>query len=402
MDEILDYLFSYLRDNFDIETGILALTDRRKNILTFYKPEHAPHFEDDMKAYLAELTIPMKEYQGIMGRVFSRQKPFYLPRTDYDFPDEIDRRFIETLKLSELLIVPLVIYNKVNAIIFLTNYKTRMNLTRAGIKRISIFLDQISGAINSSSLLEDVKAEREKSDKLLLNILPEKVAEELKEKDEVEPLIYDSVSVLFTDFVGFTKIGMSISPDELIRELDGCFTQFDEIIARFKLEKLKTIGDSYMCAGGLPVTNTTHPVDACLAALEFQAFMNQMRKIKGDMGLSYWELRLGINTGPVTAGVVGKHKFAYDIWGDTVNTASRMESSGVPGRVNISGATYELVRDYFECEYRGEIEAKGKGRVPMYYVNRIREQLSADDAGRLPNDDFKQMYGKISNGTSFK
>jgi len=243
-----------------------------------------------------------------------------------------------------------------------------------------------------------IAKERSKSDDLLLNILPETVANELKEKETVEPLFYESVSVLFTDFVGFTKVSESMPPDELVQELDGCFTQFDEIIQRNGLEKLKTIGDAYMCAGGLPETNFTHPVDICLAAVEMQAFMEQMRAIKSGLKLPFWELRLGINTGPVTAGVVGKHKFAYDIWGDTVNTASRMESSGKSGKVNISGQTYELVRDFFDCKSRGKVTAKGKGRIPMYFVNRIKVELSEDADGRLPNEEFRRLYAKLKAG----
>ncbi len=237
--------------------------------------------------------------------------------------------------------------------------------------------------------------EQKKSDTLLLNILPRSVADELKEKGHVAPLQYDSVTVLFTDFVGFTRAAETLPPDQLVTELDGCFTYFDEVATRHNLEKLKTIGDAYMCAAGLPERNHTHAIDACLAALEFQAFMNQMKDIKGGIGMPYWELRLGIHSGPVTAGVVGKNKFAYDIWGDTVNTASRCESSGVSGRVNISGDTYRLIADFFECEYRGKVAAKGKGDVDMYFLIGIRPELSRDSAGLAPNESFERKYVEL-------
>ena len=209
-----------------------------------------------------------------------------------------------------------------------------------------------------------IEIQRQKSEELLLNILPKAVADELKLNGATQPLHYDSVTVIFTDFKGFTKISEQMSAEELVGELDIFFTSFDELADKYKLEKLKTIGDAYMCAGGLPTVNNTHPVDACLFALQVQFVMKETKRIKSEKGLPFWELRLGIHTGPVVAGVIGKKKFAYDVWGDAVNTAARMESSGEPGRINISGRTYDLVKDFFEFDYRGKIGAKiGRAHV---------------------------------------
>jgi len=215
---------------------------------------------------------------------------------------------------------------------------------------------------------DEIEYERERSDKLLLNILPEETAEELKEKGSATPKHYDQVSVLFTDFKGFTNIAEKLTPKELVAELNNCFLEFDKIIDKHKLEKIKTIGDAYMCAGGIPVENTTNPIDIVKAGLEIKDYMENLKKERETAGEDFWELRIGIHTGPVVAGVVGKNKFAYDIWGDAVNTASRMESSGVPGKVNISGETYEIIKDQFKCTYRGKIKAKNKGEVDMYIV----------------------------------
>jgi class 3 adenylate cyclase len=218
-----------------------------------------------------------------------------------------------------------------------------------------------------------IARERDRSDKLLLNILPAETAEELKEKGSATPKHYDMVSVLFTDFKGFTKIAEKLTAVELVAELDNSFLEFDKIIDIHNLEKIKTIGDAYMCAGGIPVANTTNPVDIVKAGLKIREYMDQLKADREARNEDFWELRIGIHTGPVVAGVVGKNKFAYDIWGDAVNTASRMESSGVPGKVNISGATYELIKDHFECTYRGKIQAKNKGEIDMYIVEREKQ-----------------------------
>ena len=221
-----------------------------------------------------------------------------------------------------------------------------------------------------------IKIEREKSEKLLLNILPEETAAELKEKGYASPQHYDMVTVLFTDFVGFTMVSEKMTPKEIVQELDYCFMAFDRIIDKNNLEKIKTIGDSYMCAGGIPVANQTNPFDVVNAALEIRDFMEKERAARDKKGEIYWQLRIGVHTGPVVAGVVGKNKFAYDIWGDAVNTASRMESSGEAGKVNISGFTHEIVKDHFDCTYRGKIKAKNKGEVDMYFVEGKKNRVS--------------------------
>ena len=243
-------------------------------------------------------------------------------------------------------------------------------------------------------LTRNLNQERAKSDSLLLNILPSSVAEELKANDSVSPRHYESASVLFTDFVGFTQIAEGMTPDELIAELDACFSRFDAIARKHKLEKIKTIGDSYMAAGGVPAANRTHAVDSVLAALEIQRFMMDLAEKKRALNLPCWQLRLGIHTGPLVAGVIGREKFAYDVWGDTVNTASRLESSGVAGRINISGATYEQVKDFFVSEYRGKISAKHKGEIDMYFVNAIQPLLSQESAE--PNQRFVELYNMLN------
>ena len=215
---------------------------------------------------------------------------------------------------------------------------------------------------------KELEKEKKKTDDLLLNILPKEVAEELKEFGKAMPTYYDQSTVLFSDLVGFTQIAEKMSPEELVHQLDACFHAFDEIIERNNLEKIKTIGDGYMAAGGLPVANDTNPENAVNAAIEMVDYMKELNNNRGAQHKGVWQLRIGIHTGELIAGVVGKNKFVYDIWGDTVNNASRMESSGEPGQINISKDTYLLVKGKFDCKHRGKIEVKGKEDADMYFV----------------------------------
>ena len=216
-----------------------------------------------------------------------------------------------------------------------------------------------------------ISKEKKRSDELLMNILPEETAEELKRTGSAKTQTFESVSVMFTDFKNFTQASEKLTPEELVAEINYCFSEFDRIVTRHGIEKIKTIGDAYMCAGGLPVANASHPFDVISAGLEIIDFIEINKNERIQKGQPFFEIRLGIHTGPVVAGIVGIKKFAYDIWGDTVNTASRMESSGQAGKVNISDSTYALVKDRFTCVHRGKIEAKNKGLIDMYFVEGV-------------------------------
>lgn len=213
--------------------------------------------------------------------------------------------------------------------------------------------------------------EKERSEELLLNILPAEVAEELKLNGESPARAFDQVTVLFTDIKEFTMISEQLSATELVAEINVCFQAFDEITSQFKIEKIKTIGDAYLAAGGLHLPRKTEPKNVVLAALAMQKFVQERRIVNKQRGVIGFEMRCGIHTGPVVAGIVGIKKFQYDIWGDTVNTASRIESNGEVGKVNISQLTYELIKDdeEFSFEKRGKFQVKGKGEIEMYFVS---------------------------------
>ena len=219
----------------------------------------------------------------------------------------------------------------------------------------------------------EIETEKKRSDDLLLNILPQEVAEELKRTGKYESRYFDKVTVMFTDFKDFTKISELVTPKKLVEDIDFIFRAFDDIMERNQLEKIKTIGDAYLCVSGLPDTTTHNPMNVLKAATEIQDFIKELIEEKRKENQPFFDIRIGIHTGPLVAGIVGAKKFAFDIWGDTVNTAARMEQNCEPGKINLSGSTFKEVLTRVEYTYRGKVEAKNKGEIDMYYLNRIFE-----------------------------
>ncbi|MCZ8347587.1 MAG: adenylate/guanylate cyclase domain-containing protein [Leptospiraceae bacterium] len=294
--------------------------------------------------------------------------------------------FNENVSLSFIFI------NSINIIILV--------ILAQALLKISSYISFVNNGIQRSKAIEKksrntIAKEKAISEKLLQNILPKEIADELTKTGSSIPKSYKSVTVMFTDFSGFTKIVNELEAEKLVEELDKCFSYFDSVTKKYKLEKIKTIGDSYMICAGIPIENKTHPVDSILAAMEIQSFMNQMKEIKQAQNIPYWELRLGVNTGPLIAGVIGEMKFSYDVFGDTVNTASRMESTGIVGKINISKNTYKFVHEFFDCEYRGKLPAKNKGLIDMYFVNGIKKELSLNEEKRVPNKLFHEKYSEL-------
>ncbi|MDN3642873.1 adenylate/guanylate cyclase domain-containing protein [Lutimonas halocynthiae] len=299
--------------------------------------------------------------------------------------------FVIKNQTISMMCVPLTSQGKTNGLLYLENNLLKGVFNRNRINLLQMLSGQIGISIDNALLYEnleekvvertkeiekqklEIEEQKEKSDSLLLNILPKHAAEELKSTGSYKAQSYDNVSVMFCDIVSFTKLGESMDADMLVNELHEFFSGIDDIILKYKIEKIKTIGDSYLCASGLDEgENNESTINMINASNEILKFLKALNQTKEKENRPNFIVRIGIHTGPVTAGVVGKSKYAYDIWGDTVNTASRMESSGTPGKINVSGDTYQIIKDDFDCEYRGKIKAKNKGEIDMFYVNSLK------------------------------
>jgi adenylate cyclase len=289
------------------------------------------------------------------------------------------------ISFFSVTVLPLWYFSRLAIILYIVMFSLiiRVLYDQLGLRfaRKQYMLEQI---INNRT--EDLIIEKEKTEALLANLLPRNTAAEIMSKGKATKIKYNFVTVLFSDIQGFTKIAEETNPEVLIDELDKFFFYFDSVVEKYSIEKIKTIGDAYMCAGGIPEKNRTNPVEVILAALEMRIYMNKLKETSEIEGMRYWDIRIGIHTGTVVAGVVGQKKLSYDIWGDTVNIASRMESSGEAGKINISGTTYEFVKEFFTCEYRGKMPVKYKGELEMYFVEGIIPALS--DENGAPNNKF--------------
>ncbi|MCR9131484.1 MAG: response regulator [bacterium] len=254
-------------------------------------------------------------------------------------------------------------------------------------------LERVQHGLNASN--QELEITKREYEDLLQNIFPKKVAESLLAYGTVTPERYEDATFMFTDFHDFSRIVPDLNPEKLIESLSFYFDKFDLFVEQHGIIKIKTIGDSYMAAGGIPERNKTHPIDTVLAALKMRSFVEQLERALPE-SIPYFPLRIGINTGESVVGVIGKKRFAYDVWGTAVNLAARMEQNSANNSINISQSTYERVKDFFECEPRGEIEARNIGKVEMYFLKRIKPEYSDDEEGVIPNRQFIRDYNFIA------
>jgi histidine kinase len=302
--------------------------------------------------------------------------------------------FIRRNRPKSILCMPFINQGKLQGVIYLANNLMTGAFTEKRIALLRLLTGQIAVSIQNSLFYEELenkvqerteqlRVEMKKSDDLLLNILPENVAAELKLNGRSLPRHFEQVAVLFTDFKDFTQVSEKLSPAELVSELDLCFRNMDGIVARYKLEKIKTIGDAYLCVSGLPDPDDYSITNTIKTAMDMLQFVNKMQEQRIAEGKTFFSIRIGIHTGPVVAGIVGDRKFAYDIWGDTVNTAARMEQSSEANRINISGAVYQHIKERFNCTYRGKLPAKNKGNIDMYFVEYEKSAAALHSMGEL-------------------
>jgi adenylate cyclase len=376
-----DSVISFIPEGkrIDNSSGEQLVIDYRSNNIRFeLVPNEKVEFQYFLKGFDRKWTTPgtsnYKEYTNISAGHYIFQARFIDAAGQEGDVLSFSFRVLPLWYFSAFAIV---LYFVLVILIIWAIYN-QLNLRFA---RKQYMLEQI---INNRT--EDLIVEKEKTEALLANVLPKTTADEIMSKGKSTKIKYNFVTVLFSDIQGFTKIAEEMNPEVLIDELDKFFFYFDSVVERLGIEKIKTIGDAYMCAGGIPEKNRTNPVEVILAALEMQDYMKRLKESSEVEGLKYWDIRIGIHTGTVVAGVVGQKKLSYDIWGDTVNTASRMESAGDAGKINISGTTYEFVKEFFLFDYRGKIPVKYKGELDMYFVTGIIPELSDKNGG--PNRKF--------------
>jgi class 3 adenylate cyclase len=372
-----------IEDDLQVAQSLIGIGNTY-NLMENYKMALNSYLEAEASAKSIGAVKELQEIYEGLSLAYSKLNDFsnafiyqtYLTRVNYELYNAENDRKIDRLQFAYDL------EKKQGEIDLLTKDKALQDLEMQKQKLanyvylVGIVLTVIIVLILLYSYREKVKTfkildiQKIQIENLLLNILPKEVANELQNEGAATPKYFDRVSVLFTDFKGFTKISDGLSPNELVDHLNSFFHAFDDIIEAHNLEKIKTIGDAYMCAGGIPVPNDTHPFDIVKAALDIQDYINRKNEERLSRGEIPWNLRIGIHTGPVVAGVVGKKKYAYDIWGNTVNIASRMESNGEIGKVNISASTYNLIKDKYQCLHRGKISAKNVGEIDMYFIEK--------------------------------
>lgn len=348
---IIDYFDSF----FQIDLSSSAFGYPKQNVISY-------QLEGYDNGWVESSDLPSARYN-------------FVPAGQYTFKvkGEVfgDSSYIKPFEL--IIIVKQAFYEKLWFLLLCIGSMTALAsfIIRYRMKRIQRRALMLEEKVNVRT--KELQAEKKKSEDLLLNILPYEVAEELKEHGSSRAKKYKEVTVLFTDFKGFTRIASETEPEELVSEIDYCFRGFDKIVTKYKLEKIKTIGDAYLCVGGIEHAIDSQSREVVLAALEIQEFMEHRKMERKNSGEFYFEIRLGIHTGPIVAGIVGLKKFAFDIWGDTVNTASHIESSSRVGFVNISEDTFKLICSDFNCIYRGKVDMKNKEPMDMFFVDSIKE-----------------------------
>ncbi len=385
LEALLEKLITYAMENTGAQEGHFLINRNGEWILevsTQANHELHTHFPKTPLGESSEVSSAIVNYAK------GSKEPLLIEDAINTKPFESDQT-VQQKGLKSILCIPFINQSKVSGVIYLTHSQNEQAFSKKQISLMRLMAAQIGGVIENALLYEnmeklvqdrtkELEEEKQKSDALLLNILPKEVASELIEKGKASARLHQQVSVMFVDIKDFTRIAQRLSPDDLVRNLQLFFTRFDEIIASLGLEKIKTIGDAYMAAGGIPVPTQDHHLKMVKAAKEILSFTDEFNRQSQKENKPVFEIRIGIHLGPVVAGVVGHTKFAYDIWGDTVNIASRMESNSATGKINVSEDFYNRIKANYDCDYRGELEVKNKGKMKMYFVGDAKEQAHVE------------------------
>lgn len=376
LEKLLSNLLSILMENVGAQRGFLIL-NRQNNLLI--EAEHNIDFDKPIVLQSEDILAVNKVCVSIVNYVWRTNEIVLLDDAQSANTFSTDN-YLLNQKIRSVLCVPIKNQGKTSALIYLENNLTNSAFKENRLDMIKMLASQaaisIENAILYNSLEQQVEdrtlelvKEKKKADELLLNILPLEIAEELKEKGEASAKVYNQATILFADFKNFTKVVEDMNPQLLVKLIDRYFSQFDQIMQTHGIEKIKTVGDAYIAAGGVPDPKKGSPEKVIKAAIEMHKFTKQVILENKPKGLPFFEIRIGIHTGPVVAGVVGKLKFAYDIWGDTVNIAARLEQNSDAGKINISGSTFKAIQHFYSCTYRGKVSAKNKGEIDMYFVD---------------------------------
>lgn len=372
LSKLLSVLLNNVVENAGAQKGFLMLFSNQELFIEAYID--LPNSKEEIMPHISPFYADLLAESALKYAIRTKQNLVIMDATTNN--QFLNDKYVVNNNVHSIMCLPVINQGKFIGLLYLENAATTGAFTQDRVELLSLLSSQIAISIDNALLYEsleqkvndrteELSKEKKKSDDLLYNILPYETAQEIKLNGKAEPRFYPSASVLFTDFQGFTNISANLSPSELVIELNECFKAFDEIVEKYGVEKIKTIGDAYMAVGGVPVPSSIHTENVIKAAIDIREFIANRKASNQGIG---FELRIGVHTGPVVSGIVGTKKFQYDIWGDTVNIAARMESNSEPGKINISESTYQIIKDQFECEYRGEMDVKGKGNMRMYFV----------------------------------
>jgi predicted ATPase/class 3 adenylate cyclase/predicted Ser/Thr protein kinase len=378
LDKLMHKLLSFAMENAGATFGSFLMKEKREFIT---KIEMKSKQSSKQTVFEDNVTEPFQSLpNSILNYVKQSETALVLEDAQTNYPYSEDKE-IKGSNEKSVMCLPVIHKSELIGILYLSNDFTRAAFTNERTELIKMIAGQIGVSIENALLYsnleklvdertEQLEKEKQKSEKLLLNILPIEVASELKQNGKAIPRKFDEVTVMFCDIKGFSMLAEKLSAEKLIEELDYCFSGLDRIIEKFKIEKIKTIGDAYMCASGVPTNCNDSYLRITEASIEIMDWMKKEKEKAAQQNKDFPEMRIGIHTGNLIAGIVGTSKFAYDIWGDTVNIAARMEQTGEVGEINISEQTYELIKNKFECEPRGVREVKNMAAMKMYFVKR--------------------------------